>query len=49
MTGQILKVDGGKNLTIRGQRQWNGMPVHEKKVFEVGESSSFLDFVAEKF
>jgi len=26
ITGQILNVDGGKNLTVRGQMPWYGMP-----------------------
>lgn len=25
ITGQVVKVDGGKSLTIRGQQTWHGM------------------------
>lgn len=25
VTGQVIKVDGGKSLTIRGQQSWQGM------------------------
>jgi 3-oxoacyl-[acyl-carrier protein] reductase len=45
VTGQIIHADGGKNLTIRGQQAWYGMQEGTGKAFEVGESSSFFDFM----
>ena len=49
VTGQIVHCDGGKNLTVRGQQAWFGMTDGSQKAFEVGESSSFLDFFKTKF
>lgn len=48
VTGQIVHVDGGKNLTVRGQHAWYGMHEGTGKAFEVGESSSVLDFFKAK-
>jgi len=53
MTGNTIKVDGGKHLTVRGQLTWVGMNDRQKqsmfgmnarREFEVGESTEFLDF-----
>ena len=44
ITGQIVHCDGGKNLTIRGQHTWYGMKDDQNRGFEVGESTSVVDF-----
>jgi len=41
-------VDGGKNLTVRGQHTWYGMSNDQNRGFEVGESSSITDFLRQK-
>lgn len=43
-----MNIDGGKNLTVRGQRTWIGMKHDQNKGFEVGESSSVTDFIKAK-
>lgn len=48
ITGQILNVDGGKNLTVRGQHTWYGMNDDQNRGFEVGESTSVVDFFRQK-
>lgn len=48
VTGQILNVDGGKNLTVRGQHTWYGMTDDQNRGFEVGESTSVVDFFRQK-
>ena len=48
ITGQIINVDGGKNLTVRGQNTWYGMQDDQNKGFEVGESSSLVDYIKMK-
>lgn len=48
ITGQIIRVDGGKHLTVRGQNTWYGMSDDQNKGFEVGESSSVLDYIKMK-
>lgn len=48
ITGQVINVDGGKNLTVRGQHTWYGMVNDQKGGFEVGESSSVVDFFKQK-
>ena len=49
ITGQIINVDGGKNLTVRGQHTWYGMNDDQNRGFEVGESTSVVDFFRQKF
>ena len=44
ITGQILHVDGGKNLSVRGQQTWYGMTDDQNRGFEVGESTGIVDF-----
>jgi len=44
ITGQIIKVDGGKSLSVRGQHTWWGMNDDQNRGLEVGESSSIIDF-----
>lgn len=44
VTGKIVNVDGGKSLTIRGQHTWYGMKNDLNRGFEVGESTSIIDF-----
>ena len=48
MTGQIINVDGGKNLSVRGQRDWHGISHNQKIGFEIGQSSSLVDFLKQK-
>ena len=48
ITGQILNIDGGKHLTVRGQQTWYGMRDDQNRGFEVGESTSFVDFFKQK-
>ncbi len=48
LTGHIMNVDGGKNLTIRGQHTWYGMNEDQTRGFEVGESTSVIDFFKTK-
>lgn len=43
-----MNVDGGKNLTIRGQHTWYGMNEDQTRGFEVGESTSVIDFFKTK-
>ena len=49
ITGQCINVDGGKNLTVRGQTTWWGMSDYQNRGLEIGESNGILDFVANKF
>jgi hypothetical protein len=49
ITGQVVNVDGGKNLSIRGQQTWWGMSDNQNKGLEVGESSGVIDFFKSKF
>ena len=43
-----MHVDGGKNLSIRGQHTWYGMHDDQNRGFEIGESTSVMDFVRSK-
>jgi len=40
ITGQIINVDGGKNLTTRGQAQWHGTPQDQKGLDYLYESQT---------
>jgi hypothetical protein len=48
ITGEIVHVDGGKSLSIRGQQSWWGMANDPVRAFEVGESTNVVDFVKSK-
>lgn len=39
-----MHVDGGKNLSVRGQHTWYGMQDDQNRGFEIGESTSVIDF-----
>ena len=46
MTGHIMKVDGGKSLTTRGQQDWYGWQYMNRK-FEQ-ESTSYYSYLMYK-
>lgn len=48
ITGQIIHVDGGKGLSIRGQHTWWGMADNQNRGFEVGESTGVVDYLKMK-
>lgn len=47
ITGHIMKVDGGRSLTSRGQIDWYGHPFMTRK-FENSDSTSYLNFKLSK-
>ena len=44
MTGQIVKVDGGKSITSKGQIDWYGMSYTNRK-FEPEASASYANYL----
>ena len=43
ITGEVLKVDGGKTLTSRGQTDWYGMQYMTRK-FEQEGTASYINY-----
>ena len=43
ITGQVLKVDGGKTLTSRGQADWYGWQYMNRR-FEQESTTSYLNY-----
>ena len=43
ITGHIMRVDGGKGITSRGQSDWYGWP-HMNRRFEQEASKSYVNY-----